>query len=89
MYTLEREMKVDLTNLIKVMKAVFNQKLHLFCNIIKHFQMEPSWNRIYEHQGECVRTSMPDDLGKGVFEDRVKREEKMRDEGRGRESEEQ
>lgn len=79
MNTLEREMKVDLTNLIKVMKSMFNQKLHLFCNSIKHL---PSWNRIYEHQGEC-------DLGKGVFEDRVKREEKMRDEGRGREYEEQ
>lgn len=89
MYTLESEMKVDLTNLIKVLKAVFNQKLHLFCNRIKHFQIEPSWNRTYEHQGECARTITPDDLGKWVSEDRVKREEKLRDEGRRRESKEQ
>lgn len=84
-------MKVDLTNLIKVMKAVFNQKLHLFCNSIKHFQIEPRWNRTYEHQGECVRTITPDDLSsKGVFEEhKVKREEKMRDEGWRREFKEQ
>lgn len=82
-------MKVDLTNLIKVMKAVFNQKLHLFCNSIKHFQIEPSWNRTYEHQGECVRTITPDDLGKGVFEEHKVKREKMRDEGRRREFKEQ
>jgi len=38
-YFYESKMKADLTNLIKVLKAVFNQKLHLFCNRIKHFQI--------------------------------------------------